>query len=566
MQSRPDPSPPFAAYQARAAKPPSSTTSFSLSPELHRDLSRRLASVGLCYSGAYFLAYGSSWVRFSSDMAQHAGLSDVIAGLSIAMGLVVFFTARRGKLPQGSLANVVLVFQVLGGLGIMAGAWHWERELDEFQRRVWQAIGSAEVSFPTGFVERMRAADVRIVYNGGVTWVGVWLLVVPILIPMAPKRTLVAVLLTASTVPGVYCASMLAHGVPESVRPWVLPLFLDYTVPTFICAGLAVFASKAVYRLARDLSRAQQLGSYQLEERIGAGGMGEVWRARHQLLARPAAIKLIRPEMLAGPGPTSPADVLRRFEREAQATARLRSPHTVELYDFGVAQDGTFYYVMELLDGFDLKSLVEKFGPLSPARAVHLLWQACHSLEDAHRSGLVHRDIKPSNIFTCRRGLDHDFVKVLDFGLVKNVDGGKETLELSVEGVTRGTPAFMAPEVATGGVTVDARTDIYSLGCVAYWLVTGSLVFEGPTPVATLLMHVRDEPLSLSKRLGEPIAAPLEALVLDCLRKNPAERPESAAAVASLLAECAAALGPWTPRQAEAWWKQYAPEVVNATA
>jgi serine/threonine-protein kinase len=311
-----------------------------------------------------------------------------------------------------------------------------------------------------------------------------------------------------------------------------------------------------VYRLTLDLSRAQRLGSYQLVEPIGSGGMGEVWKARHQLLARPAAIKLIRPERLGGQGASAPRDVLRRFEREANATATLRSPHTIELYDFGVTPDGTFYYVMELLEGLDLKSLVEKFGPIPVSRAAHLLWQVCHSLEDAHHSGLVHRDIKPSNIFTCRRGRDFDFVKVLDFGLVKSVGTGQETLDLSMEGVVHGTPGFMAPEIATGAKNVDARADLYSLGCVGYWLVTGKPVFEAPTPVATILQHVRDRPVPPSERLGTALPAAFERAILDCLQKDPADRPASAARLAARLAEAA---GSWTAEDASAWWNQNVP-------
>jgi hypothetical protein len=402
------------AYLRRAVTPSSGSTGVPLSPEIHRDLSRRLATVALCYAGAYLLAYGTEHVRMLvGGQSEHSPLSLVIALVSIASGILVFFAARVGKLPPASLANITLAFQVLGAVGIMGGSWGWEGHFDLYQRHVWQAIGSPDLAFPQGFVDRLVAARLRIVYLEGVTWVGVWLLIVPILVPMTPRRTLLAVLLTAGAVPAMLGFSVGAHGAPASIRPWVADLLLDTSVPTFICAAIAVFGSRAVYRLTRDLSRAQQLGSYQLVERIGVGGMGEVWRARHQLLARPAAIKLIRPDILSGPDPASSREMLRRFEREAQATAALRSPHTVELYDFGIAQDGTFYYVMEMLDGFDLKTLVERFGPVPASRAIHLLGQVCHSLEDAHRSGLVHRDVKPSNIFICRRGLDHDFVKVL---------------------------------------------------------------------------------------------------------------------------------------------------------
>jgi serine/threonine-protein kinase len=562
MTSHPSPDPHADAYLRRAttSTPAGLTSSAPLSPEVHRDRCRRLAGLALCYSGAYALAYGIMWVRMlAGGLPEHHPVADAVALASIAFGLVVFALALQSRLPQAAFGNVTVAFQILGAIGIMASGWGWEQHYDMWQRHLFQAIGDRDLAFPDDFVARLRAAHIRLVAMDGVSWVCVWFLIVPIIVPMTPGRTLVATLGSAATVPGLVALSAAVNGTPPSVAPWFGDVIVDSLVATGICALLALFGSRLVYRLTRDLSRAQQLGSYQLVRRIGAGGMGEVWQARHQLLRRPAAIKLIRPEMLGGTEARAPREVLRRFEREAQATAALRSPHTVELYDFGVAPDGTFYYVMELLEGFDLKTLVERFGPLPAPRAVHLLRQVCHSLEDAHRSGLVHRDVKPANIFTCRRGLDCDFVKVLDFGLVKDLGTGQETLEMSVDGVARGTPAFMAPEAATGTAPVDARADLYALGCVAYWLVTGALVFEGPTPVATLLKHVQEEPVPPSRRLSEPIPARLERLIMACLRKDPAQRPASAAALAALLAECAAHDGTWKPADADAWWTLHAP-------
>jgi serine/threonine-protein kinase len=289
--------------------------------------------------------------------------------------------------------------------------------------------------------------------------------------------------------------------------------------------------------------------------------MGEVWRAEHRMLARPAAIKLIRAEVLGATGGAR-LQAIRRFEREAQATARLQSVHTVELYDYGRADDGTFYYVMELLDGFDLHRLVEQFGPLPPERVVHLLRQVCASLAEAHEAGLVHRDIKPANIYVCRRGRDVDFVKVLDFGLVKH---GGETREdadqLSGAAlVAGGTPAYMAPEQAVGEAELDARADLYSVGCVAYWLVTGTAVFTGRTPVETMMMHVHREPDPPSARTGSPLPAELEAVVLACLAKDPAARPRTADELAERLGSLR--LGSeWTPARAHAWWAAHAPAV-----
>jgi serine/threonine-protein kinase len=224
-----------------------------------------------------------------------------------------------------------------------------------------------------------------------------------------------------------------------------------------------------------------------------------------------------------------------RFRREAEAAARLRSPHTVELYDFGVTEDGTLYLVMELLEGSNLEHLVREHGPLAPSRVIHILRQVCESLDEAHSQGLVHRDIKPANIHLGRLGLRKDFVKVLDFGLVRSFAGPSDESLTGAAGMTPGTPAYMAPEMAHDG-KVDGRADLYSLGCVAYYLLTGHLVFESETPLQTILKHLQATPEPPSRRTDRPIPAALEALVLACLAKRPEDRPPSAAALSQSLA------------------------------
>jgi serine/threonine-protein kinase len=266
-------------------------------------------------------------------------------------------------------------------------------------------------------------------------------------------------------------------------------------MPNYVAAIVATVPSQVFQGLGRRLREAQELGSYQLVELLGQGGMGEVWRAQHRWLARHAAIKVIRPEVL---GAGVNADVkltLRRFEREAQATASLTSPHSIRLFDFGTTDEGSFYYVMELLKGRNLESLVYEFGPLPVERAVYLLRQVCHSLAEAHASGLVHRDIKPANIYVCRMGLDYDFVKVLDFGLVKVRHGDPMDTVVTSDHTTTGTPTYMAPETIVGGVDVDRRADVYSIGCVAYYLLTGQLVFPSKTPMQALVDHVHTPPV-----------------------------------------------------------------------
>ena len=293
------------------------------------------------------------------------------------------------------------------------------------------------------------------------------------------------------------------------------------------------------------------LGSYRLVEQIGSGGMGDVWLGRHRLLARPAAVKIIRAAALDAFGP----DVEKRFRREAQVTAELTSPHTVQLYDYGVTDTRTCYYVMELLVGLDLNQMVRQYGPLPAERVVALLRQACLSLSEAHERGLVHRDIKPANLFATCLGGEHDFLKVLDFGMVKSSQDVEATL-LTAPGRVQGTPAFMAPELALGH-EFDGRADLYSLGCSAYWMLTGKPVFEGTNPAQMFVHHARTGPTRPSEATGIPIPRSLEDIVLCCLEKRPADRPASAAELRRLLGAVHFE-EPWTEERAAAWWRDHA--------
>ena len=299
-------------------------------------------------------------------------------------------------------------------------------------------------------------------------------------------------------------------------------------------------------------------GNYKLIEMIGHGGMGEVWRAEHRMLGREAAVKLIRPDALGAESSAKAKVTLRRFEKEARATAKLRSPHTIELYDFGTTGDGTFYYVMELLEGVDLQFLVSRFGPQPPARVIHLLRQVCESLAEAHHNGLIHRDIKPANVFCCRLGLKLDVAKVLDFGLVKGVPGSEEDSGLTVDGAVPGSPAFMAPEAIRGDMTTDERMDIYSLGCVAYWLLTGERVFTGRTALELVLGHLQKQPKSMIERTDRPIPPALDQLVMSCLSKDPGERPQTVTDLSRTLKSCCD-LEPWSEELAEQWWQDQDP-------
>jgi serine/threonine-protein kinase len=391
-----------------------------------------------------------------------------------------------------------------------------------------------------------------------VSWLCVIILIYPAIVPTAPARTLWVSLLAASMDPlAVGIARMRgvgfdAHGL----------YFLWNFAPTYLCAFIAVIPARIIRRLGQQVRRAREIGSYRLEEVLGKGGMGEVYRASHQMLARPAAIKIIRPEVLHGGSADNARVVMERFRREAEASALLRSPHTISLYDFGVAQDGTFFLVMEMLQGLDLQTLVERFGPQPAERVAYLLIQACHSLEEAHCRGLVHRDIKPSNIFACRMGLAVDFVKVLDFGLVKALGAGAgDTEEVLLTGpsATAGTPAYMAPEVARGEATIDHRVDLYALGCVGYWLLTGRLVFEGRQSIRVMLQHADAPPVPPSERTELEIPPAIDEVIMSCLAKDPGRRPANAGELARRLA--AAAPHPaWDDDRAQRWWERHHPE------
>jgi eukaryotic-like serine/threonine-protein kinase len=389
-----------------------------------------------------------------------------------------------------------------------------------------------------------------------VSWVCIPILLYPAIVPNTPRRTLLTSLLAASTEPLALGLSYL-RGVEVHLSAFYL--VWDF-FPTYICAFLVVIPQKIIHGLGQQVRRARELGSYRLEEPLGKGGMGEVFRATHQMLARPAAVKLIRSEIIGSSSPAAARVFTERFRREAEAAASLRSPHTINLYDFGVSQDGTFYLVMELLDGLDLETLVERFGPVPADRTVYLLRQACESLAEAHTRGLVHRDIKPSNIFTCRMGLDVDFVKVLDFGLVKAVgENSREATLLTAPDSTTGTPAYIAPEVIRGDRVPDHRVDIYTLGCVGYWLLTGRLVFQAPNAIQLMYQHANAQPVAPSQRSELEIPADLDRVILSCLAKLPEDRPQTAQELSRLLAATAPA-GTWTEERAHRWWDRHHPE------
>ena len=388
--------------------------------------------------------------------------------------------------------------------------------------------------------------------TGDISWVCAIVLLYPTLAPTTPGKALFAALAAASMDPLWYGAGVARGAVPDPSLADALFRFW----PNYLCAVAAIVPSRIIGGLGRQVSRARELGSYRLGPRLGTGGMGEVYQAEHRLLARPAAIKLIRPDLLAAVTTGQASLHVERFRREAEAAALLRSPHTIELYDFGFSADGGFYYVMELLDGISFEDLVARFGPQPAERAVYLVLQVCESLGEAHARGLIHRDLKPSNLHTCRVGLQVDYVKVLDFGLVKGMAVGDATL--TAPNIAAGTPAFMAPEVALGETDADVRLDVYSLGCVLYWLLTGRLVFEAKSPGKLMHLHIQEPPEPPSRRTELPLPPELDAVVLACLAKNPGDRPANADVLRELLARLGIAEA-WTRDRAQHWWDAHNP-------
>ncbi len=323
--------------------------------------------------------------------------------------------------------------------------------------------------------------------------------------------------------------------------------FLQTVLVLLVAAVASVFGTHLINTLRHEVYEAKQLGQYRLIRPLGAGGMGEVYLAEHRMLKRPCAVKLIHPDRAGDP------HALARFEREVRLTAQLSHWNTIEIFDYGRTDDGIFFYVMEYLPGLSLEDLLKRHGPLPAGRVVHLLRQTCQGLREAHAIGLIHRDIKPGNMFAARRGGLYDVVKLLDFGLVKPV-AENPSARLTQEGSISGTPLFMSPEQARGLGDLDARSDIYSLGAVAYALLTGRPPFEDVNPMEVMIAHVRDEVIPPSQHQAD-VPADLEHVILRCLAKSPEDRFQDVDSLEQALAECAAA-NQWTQLHAARWWHE----------
>jgi eukaryotic-like serine/threonine-protein kinase len=457
----------------------------------------------------------------------------LFSGITFLIGVVFYGIGQvltglgRQPAPAPAAHAAILAFLLLTG-----GTWAYCRSgarpqgtLRAIDVLLMLAVGTLVLVVTTGSIPEPDVRGMVMLLH-----VNLILFTRAIFIPSSARRTLAVSIVSALPLASYSLAT-------ETVR------YSVWKVMWLVAASLVATAGSAViYGLRREVRHARQLGQYTLEEKLGEGGMGVVYRARHAMLRRPTAVKLLKAEAMGAAG-------LQRFEREVQLTAGLSHPNTVTVFDYGRTPEGVFYYAMEYLEGLGLDQLVAADGPQPPARAAHILRQVLEALAEAHGIGLVHRDVKPGNVILCERGGVSDVAKVVDFGLVKDLDAdGSMTHEAALVG----TPLYLAPE-AIRSPAADARADLYSVGAVAYFLLAGRNVFEGRTIIEICGHHLHTTPTPPSERLGRPLPADLEAWVLACLEKDPARRPPSAAAAAARLERCSLA-GEWTREQARAWW------------
>jgi serine/threonine-protein kinase len=460
----------------------------------------------------------ANWALLTAvGLASGAGLSFVVraegavALVNCALSLAVWALCRRRARPLAALRALDAAFLVIA-CAVLSCRPLFERSLPYLP----------------------------IVAGKGVTFA---VMTRAVLIPGSAARTLAVSI--AGYLPLFAVAFVVWYGADAAFETGEHPSLAQFVVNGLLGATLATVVSSVIFRLRRQVEKAKQLGQYRLEEKVGTGGMGEVFRASHTMLRRPTAIKLLRPDK-AG------EENLARFEREVQLTSELTHPNTVSIYDYGRTPDGTLYYAMEFLDGLNLEELVRDHGPQPPARVVHILEQVSSSLVEAHARGLIHRDIKPPNVILCVRGGLHDFVKLVDFGLVKHVAADADAAVTASDAIT-GTPLYMSPEAIRTPDRLDARSDIYAVGAVGYFLLAGKHLFDSRSAIEVCSLQLKSMPEPPSVRLGKPLPEDLEALVLRALAKSPEERPQSAAELLEALRH-SADHGKWGEEEARAWW------------
>ncbi len=529
---------------ARSSSAKATTDFARLEEKVQKNTYRRLSRLAAIMGGLILLAYlAHALIEVFTDLIEYPITAYIIAVPLVAVSAAVTWICRKGTLPPRRFPALAITYEILFAWTVTAS-----------DQLGWQiAVGDGGLYEIWGFPSA-----------------ALWIVLFAAVVPLSPHLHLLGSLLSVLAIPVFLFLSLLLPD-SEPVSPELISTVLAQLMgPALLAVAFAYYAARIVFGFTRELSSARQMGSYRLTQRLGKGGMGEVWRAEHDMLARPAAIKLIRADLAEGVDPASSRAYLLRFQREVEATANLRSPHTIGVYDYGISDDGTFYYVMELLDGLDLDEVVRTHGPLPAGRVIHILRQACHSLGEAHQHGLIHRDIKPANVFLCRHGRDVDVVKILDFGLVKETTATNEVTQVGMtqEGMFVGTPACAAPEIVSGEpAQVGPKSDIYSLGCVAFWLLTGRNVFQAQSAMQMLAKHLQEPPVPPSTLAEEDVPPDLDRILLECLEKDPDRRVTSADELDQRLAELQQSV-PWPADGARRWWDVQRPlqsDSVSAT-
>jgi serine/threonine-protein kinase len=502
----------------------------SQSDEARGLLRRRLLECALAIAAIYLVL--TVWTWSVSDEGTWFMPVGRLARMALALG-VAGIVAYRPGLSVGALRGLELLL-FLGVTLLLMGT---------------QYLGDLEL------IRRGAAAALVTVEKNGVLQMVILMLMYGTLIPndvVRSARVISAMALGPLILLGILLSGPIERAALMSDREEYL-LVGSNAIYLTIGAVLAVACTQMLRGMRRELRAARELGAYRLGERLAEGGMGEVYLAEHRLLKRPCAVKLIKADIADN------AVAVARFEREVQAAAGLSHPNSIRIFDYGHEADGTFYYVMELLPGLSSADLVRRFGPMPPGRAVYLMRQVCAALSEAHRAGLIHRDLKPANVFVAILGGQHDVAKVLDYGLVKQTAPG--AAQLTADYTVSGTPSYMSPEQATADPGLDARADLYSLGAILYYWLTGRPPFAGENPTELMIAHARD-PVEPPSRHRAGLPEDLEAVVLKCLAKRPSERYADARALADALSACGCA-GTWGEAEAEAWWAARAAEALG---
>lgn len=509
--------------------------------EIQRVLRKRLRFFALVISGGIavllLVVFVPALLRPETNVPKIVMTFGVYGAVAVVAVIAAWLLGSKRPFSLGQLRVIeVIVF----GTMVASGVWmHYD-----FFVPFWAPIPPVESLYPLGY-------PILSAMGESLPWVFL-IVVYGTFIPNTWRRCAAFVGITAA-IPLVLTAASGLTGAAMGTRSTLN--YIDFL--TFMgiwlafAVAVAVYGSYRIELLRQEALEARRLGQYRLKQRLGAGGMGEVHLAEHLLLRRPCAIKLIRPDRAGDPS------CLLRFEREVRTTATLTHPNTVQVFDYGHTEDGTFYYVMEYLPGLTLEELVKQHGPLPPGRAIHFLRQLCGALSEAHAIGLIHRDIKPSNVIVCQRGGVDDTAKLLDFGLVLPPMDAPHSGKLTQEGTIAGTPDYMSPEQAGGQQILDARSDIYSIGALAYFMLTGKPPFAGRSSVKILAAHLYEQPTPLTQHRPD-VPSDLQAVVLRCLAKEPDNRYADAEGLETVLASCPAA-GTWSTKEAASWWRGQAP-------